>query len=590
MEDAEKVTGAREGTYSSDSGTPPVYGNTLDVNRLWTTRFVDSFKRDPNAHATPKGTVGANGKVFDLEGAAARTAESPLSRKLKGRHLQMIAIGGSIGTGLFVGSGSALATGGPASLLIAFALIGIMLYCTVHALGEMAVLFPVAGSFSAYSTRFLDPAWGFAMGWNYAMQWLVVLPLEIVAASITVNYWNEGRVNNSAWVAIFLALIIAINLFGVKGYGEAEFVFAIIKVVAIIGFIILGIILTCGGGPQGGYIGGRNWSNPGAFHHGFKGLCSTFVTAAFAFAGTELVGLAAAETANPRKSLPTAVKQVFWRITLFYIVSLTLVGLLVPYTDERLINGSSGADAKASPFVIAIVNAGINGLPSVMNVVIMIAVLSVGNSSIYGSSQTLAALADQGQAPRILGYIDRKGRPIVGIGIASALGFLAFLAGSDKAGEAFNWMLALSGLSSIFTWGSICLAHIRFRKAWRLNGHTLDELAFRSQPGVVGSWIGFLFNCLVLIAQFWTGFAPVGYADMTSSERTVNFFMVYLAAPVVILFYICYKIYYRTPFMRSHNMDLHTGVRELNLMELLAEERAEQAKWPKWKKAYKFLC
>ncbi|KAK5014884.1 histidine permease, partial [Cryomyces antarcticus] len=508
MEDAEKVTGAREGTYSSDSGTPPVYGNTLDVNRLWTTRFVDSFKRDPNAHATPKGTVGANGKVFDLEGAAARTAESPLSRKLKGRHLQMIAIGGSIGTGLFVGSGSALATGGPASLLIAFALIGIMLYCTVHALGEMAVLFPVAGSFSAYSTRFLDPAWGFAMGWNYAMQWLVVLPLEIVAASITVNYWNEGRVNNSAWVAIFLALIIAINLFGVKGYGEAEFVFAIIKVVAIIGFIILGIILTCGGGPQGGYIGGRNWSNPGAFNHGFKGLCSTFVTAAFAFAGTELVGLAAAETANPRKSLPTAVKQVFWRITLFYIVSLTLVGLLVPYTDERLINGSSGADAKASPFVIAIVNAGINGLPSVMNVVIMIAVLSVGNSSIYGSSQTLAALADQGQAPRILGYIDRKGRPIVGIGIASALGFLAFLAGSDKAGEAFNWMLALSGLSSIFTWGSICLAHIRFRKAWRLNGHTLDELAFRSQPGVVGSWIGFLFNCLVLIAQFWTGFAP----------------------------------------------------------------------------------
>ena len=162
----------RKADYSPDrsSGSPAYghqqYGEQLDHNRPWKTRVLDSFKRDPNAHATPKGVVGADGRVFDVEGAAAGTASSPLHRHLKGRHLQMIAIGGSIGTGLFVGSGSALATGGPGSLIIAFVLIGIMLYCTVHALGEMAVLFPVSGSFSAYSTRFLDPAWGFAMGWK----------------------------------------------------------------------------------------------------------------------------------------------------------------------------------------------------------------------------------------------------------------------------------------------------------------------------------------------------------------------------------------------------------------------------------------
>ena len=357
------------------------------------------------------------------------------------------------------------------------------------------------------------------------MQWLVLLPLEIVAATLTIQYWNDS-INPNAFVAIFLFVIIAINLFGVKGYGEAEFVFAIIKVIAVVGYIILGIILDCGGGPSGGYIGGKYWRDPGAFNHGFKGLCSVFVTAAFAFAGTELVGLAAAETANPRKSLPTAVKQVFWRIFLFYLVSLTIVGLLVPFKDPRLLNGSSSADAKASPFVISIANAGISGLPSVMNAVILIAVLSVGNSSIYGSSRTLAALADQGQAPKILGYIDRKGRPIVSIGVASALGFLAFLAGSSKQTDAFNWMLALSGLSSIFTWGSICLAHIRFRKAWRVQGHTLDELAFRSQPGVIGSWIGFILNCLVLIAQFWTGFAPIGYGEDSASDLVVDFFQV----------------------------------------------------------------
>lgn len=391
-------------------------------------------------------------------------------------------------------------------------------------------------------------------------------------------------------MSIFLVLIIVINLFGVKGYGEAEFVFAIIKVVAVIGFIILGVILNVGGGPQGGYIGGKYWHDPGAFNHGFKGLCSVFVTAAFSFAGTELVGLAAAETANPRKSLPTAIKQVFWRITLFYIVSLTLVGLLVPYNNPQLLNASSSADAKASPFVIAIKDAGISGLPSVFNVVILIAVLSVGNSSIYGSSRTLAALADQGQAPKILGYIDRKGRPIVSIAVASALGFLAFFAGSSARTAAFNWMLALSGLSSIFTWGSICLSHVRFRKAWKIQGHTLDELAFRSQPGVIGSWIGFVFNCLVLMAQFWTGFAPVGYGENTPAENTEYFFEAYLAAPVIIIFYVIYKIYYRTPFVRSYNMDLHTGRRELDLAELLAEERAERAAWPRWKKIYKLLC
>jgi amino acid transporter len=422
------------------------------------------------------------------------------------------------------------------------------------------------------------------------MQWLVVLPLEIVAATITIEYWTDGAINNNAWVAIFLSLIIGINLCGVKGYGEAEFVFSIVKVVAIVGYCLLGIILNVGGGPNGEYIGTRYWSNPGAFNHGFKGLCSVFVTAAFAFAGTELVGLAAAETANPRKSLPTAVKQVFWRIALFYIVSLAIVGLLVPYNDPRLLNKSSSADAKASPFVISIVNAGITGLPSVFNVVIMIAVLSVGNSAVYGSSRTLAALADQNQAPKILGYIDRKGRPIVAIGVGSVVGLLSFFAGSDFKGDAFNWMLALSGLSSIFTWGSICLAHIRFRSGWKKQGHTLDELAFTSQPGVYGSYLGFTFNVLVLIAQFWTAAWPIGYAEMSASALVSSWFMAYLAVPVVLLFYIPYKIIYKTPFVRSHNMDLHTGIRELNIAELIEEERAERLMWPKWKKAYKFCC
>lgn len=548
--------------------------------------FVDSFRQHPIQVASHRERkAAATAGHVDLELAAQAVAESPLSRKLKNRHLQMIAIGGSIGTGLFVGSGKALSSGGPASLLICFSLIGAMLYSTVHALGELAVVFPVAGSFAAYSTRFLDPAWGFAMGWNYAMQWLIVLPLEIVAAAITVNYWDKQKtISPAVWVTVFWLLIVSINLFGVKGYGEAEFVFSLVKVLAVIGFIILGVILNCGGGPNGGYIGGRYWNDPGAFHNGFKGLCGVFVTAAFSFAGTELVGLAAAETENPRKSLPTAIKQVFWRITLFYIVSLTLVGLLVPYTESRLLQEGS-ANAAASPFVIAIANAGISGLPSVMNAVIMIAVLSVGNSSVYGSSRTLAALAEQGQAPLIFAYVDRRGRPMAGIILSAALGLLGYLSTSKAEGDAFMWMLAISGLSSIFTWGSICLAHIRFRRGWKVQGHSLDELAFISQPGVIGSYIGFVFNVLVLIAQFWTAMWPIG-----KDPNATVFFSSYLAVPIVIAFYVPYKIYYRTPFVRAKDMDLVTGRRELDLSALLTEERAERASWPAWKRWYKLFC
>ncbi|KAM3066856.1 histidine permease [Clarireedia jacksonii] len=423
------------------------------------------------------------------------------------------------------------------------------------------------------------------------MQWLVTLPLEVIAASITIDFWDtDQRYKHAIFVTVFLFTIISINMFGVKGYGEAEFLFAIVKVVAIIGYIILAILLNCSGGfdPEG-YAVGKLWTNPGAFNNGFKGLCSVFVTAAFAFAGTELVGLAAAETQNPRKSLPTAVKQVFWRITLFYIVSLVLVGLLVPYTDRRLLTGGSGS-AVASPFVISIQNAGIDVLPSVMNAVILIAVLSVGNSSVFGSSRTLAALADQGQAPKILGYVDRKGRPIVAIGVSSALGFIAYAADTGAQGTVLDWMLALSGLSSILTWGSICLAHIRFRRAWKMQGHSLDELAFRSQPGIIGSWIGFLFNVLILITQFWTGAWPTGCEQMTAAEQVQSFFLAYLAAPIVIVFYIAYKILFKTSIVRCKDMDLKTGMRDLDLPALIAEERVERAAWPRWKKLYKTVC
>ncbi len=218
-----------------------------------------------------------------------------------------------------------------------------------------------------------------------------------------------------------------------------------------------------------------------------KGFCSVFVTASFAFSGTELVGLAAAEARDPRHTLPHATKQLFWRVTLFYIISLLLVGFIVPYNDQNLLNGSG---ATASPFVIAISTVGVRGLPSVFNAVILVAVLSVGNSSTFATSRTLTALAHVGQAPKILMYIDRKGRPLPSVVLALLCGLIAYVGVSSAETTVFNWMLAIGGLSASFTWGSICLAHLRFRKAWARAGRTVEELPFAAPSGVYGSWFG----------------------------------------------------------------------------------------------------
>ncbi|KAF1992637.1 putative general amino-acid permease GAP1 [Aulographum hederae CBS 113979] len=524
--------------------------------------------------------------------------ENALARNLHGRHMQMIAIGGAIGAGLFVGSGGALSTGGPGSLVIenpltdslpCFIIVGFMMLLTVQALAEMAVLYPVNGAFFTYACRFVDPAWGFACGWDYAIGWLIILPFEITAAGLTIDFWRTD-LNIGIWVAVFLTPLALVQIFGVRGYGEVEFVLSIIKVIACTGFIIFGIIVDCGGVPTDnrGYIGARYWHDPGAFRNGFKGFCSVFVNAAFAFGGTELTGLAAAEAADPRKSIPRATRQVFWRIAFFYVVGTFILGLIVP-SDSDVLLGSSGANTKASPFVLAIELAGVKGLPSVFNVVITLAVLSVANSATFASTRTLQALATKKMAPKLFSYIDKKGRPFPVIILQIAFGFLAFVNEAEQGKQIFSWLLALSGLSNFFIWGTICLSHMRFRAGWKAQGRTLDMLPYKATFGVWGSAVGLTLNILCLISQFYVAVWPVGGGTTTAQD----FFEVWLAAPIILALYIFWKVFAALskdgaintrgwkPFVRVEEMDLDTGLREALIQESPEERKmsvAEQAK------------
>ncbi|KAH0845390.1 hypothetical protein AYO21_06097 [Fonsecaea monophora] len=507
-----------------------------------------------------------------------------LDRSMKSRHLNMIAIGGSIGAGFFVGSGGALTRGGPASVLICFLITGVMIFNVVYALGELAVMYPISGGFYTYSVRFIDPSWGFAMGWNYVFQWVIVLPLELTVCSFTVQYWNKD-ISVAVWITIFWVFIIFVNIFGTLGYAEEEFWASLFKLLATVIFMVVALILICGGGPSNGiyheYWGARLWYDPGAFQNGFRGFCSVFVTAAFAFAGTELVGLAAAESRNPGKSLPSAIKQVFWRITLFYILGLTFVGLLVSSTDDRLLNASNPYADGTSPFVLGPLDAGLIGYDSFMNVVILVSVVSIGVSSVYGGSRTLTALAQQGYAPKIFAYIDRSGRPLFSVALNLAFGGLAYIVLASSGSIVFDWLLALSGLAALFTWGSICVAHIRFRAAWKHAGRSLDEIPFKAIGGVWGSWLGIFLIFIALAAQFFVAIAPPFTTDLASAE---DFFKAYLALPVVLFFWVCGYLWKRQGFLRLDQIDLDTGRREHD-WETINAYRAKVATWPWWRKA-----
>lgn len=519
-------------------------------------------------------------------GSGEQSPEKGLKRALQPRHISMIAIGGALGTGLVIGTGGALVTAGPGAVFIAFCLVGVLgIYPVVCAIGEMAAWIPLSEGFSGYSSRFCDNSLAFGVGWVYFMKYIIVAPNQLTAAAMVLEYWvPREKVNPGVWIVIFLAFMIFLNMFGVKIFGEMEFILSSVKIITMLGLILVTLVIALGGGPDHDRRGFRYWHNPGAFKpyskHGttiegslgkFVSFVSVLVYAVFAFLSTELVGLTVGEAANPRKNIPKAIKLTFYRIVLFYLVSVLLLGMCVPYNDKGLafaVNAGSGA--AASPFVVAINNAKIKGLNHLINGCILVFVISGANSDIYIATRTLYGMAISGKAPRFIGNVNRFGIPYYALGISGAFGLIGLLNISDGSAKIFGYLVNVVSIMGLLAWICILITHIQFMKGMKAQGIPESELPYKAPFRNYASYVSLVFCTIIMLVKNFTAF--VIKFDVKS------FITGYIGIPVFLILVVGFKLIHKTKMIKPIDIDFYPPERaviDAEEAEYIEAERIE---------------
>jgi len=529
-------------------------------------------------------------EAVDIFGDAAMAEDfGYVQRGLKARHIQFIALGGAIGTGLFVGIGKALTQAGPLSIFLGYGGTGIAIWAMMQCLGEMSTWLPLPGAIPQFSARYVDGAMGFAVGWNNWYNSAITQCVEISAAAVVIAYWDGAKdVNPAAWITIIIVLILCLNIFAVSVYGEAEFIFSSLKVITVIGLLFMSLILICGGGPTKHAYGFYTWQNPGAMNEyyadgalgRFLGLFATLVNAAFSYSGVEVVAVAAGEAENPRKNIPKAVRRVFWRIIFFYVLGSLAIGCLVPYNDPFLLDAQSAdaAGAAQSPWVRAIVISQIPVLPSIINAVILTSASSSANAFLYVGSRYLYALAQNGQAPRFLLKCSRKGLPYYAVLVTWVISFLTYLSASASASTVFQWFANLTTIASLFTWVSICYSYICFYKACKVQGVDRNTMVFKSRFQPYTAWFALIYFSIIIVFNGFYCFGekvtddngdPVLTAGgWPQREFKVNdFITAYIGVPIYFGLYLFWKITKRTRFIPSAEVDLYTGKAALDALD-----------------------
>ncbi|MCO8073466.1 amino acid permease [Acinetobacter lwoffii] len=470
-----------------------------------------------------------------------------LQRKLGARHLNMIAIGGSIGTGLFLASGATIANAGPGGALLAYVLIGIMIYFLMTSLGELATHNPTSGAFFTYGTKYVEGGFGFALGWNYWYNWAITVAFELVAVQFIMKFWFPD-IPGVYWSAIFLAIIFGINALTVKGFGESEFFFSLVKVLAIIAFIIIGIWMIVKIMLTPGAEAFANWSIGDApFVGGFQALIGVAMIAGFSFQGTEMVGVAAGESKDPKKTIPVAIKQIFWRILLFYIVCIFIIGTLIAYNDPRLLQAAATDNIALSPFTLLYEKAGFAFAASIMNAVILTAILSAGNSGMYSSTRMLFDMARKGSAPKMFARLDPRGVPMNALYATTAIAALCFLTTFFGEQEVFNWLLNMSGMCGFIVWLGIAISHYRFRKGYLAQGYKLEDLAYRAKFFPFAPWFAFILCAIVVLGQ--------NYQDVLAGQW-MGVLSTYISIPLFLAIWFGYKWKKKTKLVSYQEMDV----------------------------------
>ncbi|KAI0536728.1 amino acid permease/ SLC12A domain-containing protein [Xylaria digitata] len=494
------------------------------------------------------------------------THHTMTQRGIKSRQAQMIAIGGIIGTGLFVGTGQALALTGPLSLFLAYALICFFVYGMMTTVITVGTYVPLEGSsMAAYASRYVSKSLGFAMGWLYWYALGIVVAYEITAASIVINYW-PNNVHIAVWLTILLVIIIGLNLMPVKIYAESEFWFASLKILLILGLFLLTFIIAVGGGPSGQRIGFLYWytNEPmkeylasGAGGR-FAGFLYAFIFSLFSFVfGPELIVLTSGEMRNPRRNLPRTARTFVWRLIIFYGLGALAVGIICPSDAPGL---TSGSDAAASPWAIGIKTAGIRGLDSVVNGGILLSAWSSGNSFLYMSSRSLYSMAVEGSAPKFFARTNRWGVPVNAVLTTACYGLLSYLNVSSSGGAVFNWFVSLTNSAGLISWICCCIIYLRFNLACKVQ--RITKLPYNSIFQPYAAWVNLIFFTILLLLNGFSVFFP--------SHWSVNSFLTaYIGIPAFLVLYIGHRIVnLKDPWAHSpEDVDMKTGVDEMEAME-----------------------
>ncbi|TVY22917.1 General amino acid permease [Lachnellula hyalina] len=503
-------------------------------------------------------------------------------RQLRPRHIQLIGIGGTIGTALYVSIGHGLLNGGPGSLFMAFTIWCTFILAVTNCMSEMVTYLPISSPFIRFAGRYVDEAFGVAAGYNFFIFEAALVPFEIVACNVIIHYWSDA-VPAGGIIAIVVVLYGIINLFAVKWYGESEFWLAMGKVLLIVGLIIFTFIVMVGGNPLHDRFGFRYWSTPGSFAELYKtgslgrflGFLQCLIQASFTIAGPDYVSMAAGEAENPRKVMPRAYNGVFYRLTAFFVLGSLAVGILVPYDDKELTaafkDGLPGA--AASPYVVAMNRLKIKILPDIVNAMVLASAFSAGNSYVYCASRSLYGLALEGKAPKVLRKCTKSGVPIYCVFITLAISLLSFLQVSNNSAAVLNWFVNLVTASQLINFSVMAFTFICWKRACDAQGLDRNLLPHKSFWQPFSAYYA-LTGCFIMT---FVG----GYTVFLSGQWDVpTFLFSYLMIAIFPVIFVGWKLLKKTKWLKPHEVVLRTSeVDEIEEYTRNYVERTPKTRW-----------